>query len=85
MQILEYGFTSELHEGYREGMEREHEDGFWHSHHHGEEWHFHEEHNRQLERWKYTCNYVRPQQALYYLTPAEYHKLWLESQRPKRH
>lgn len=44
-----------------------------------------EEHNRQLERWGYTCNYVRPHQALDYLTPAEYHKLWLESQRPKRH
>jgi len=44
-----------------------------------------EEHNRQLERWQYTCNYVRPHQALDYLTPAEYHKLWLESQRPKRH
>ena len=44
-----------------------------------------EEHNRQLERWQYTCNYVRPHQALDYLTPAEYHELWLESQRPKRH
>ena len=44
-----------------------------------------EEHNRQLERWQYTCNYVRPHQALDYLTPAEYHELWLKSQRPKRH
>ncbi|MFB0565299.1 MAG: integrase core domain-containing protein [Candidatus Aminicenantaceae bacterium] len=44
-----------------------------------------EEHNRQLERWQYTYNYVRPHQALDYLTPAEYHKLWLESQRAKRH
>jgi putative transposase len=44
-----------------------------------------EEHNRQLDRWEHTCNYVRPHQSLDYLTPAEYHKLWLESQRPKRH
>ena len=44
-----------------------------------------EEHYRQLERWQYTSNYVRPHQALDYLTPAEYHELWLESQRPKRH
>jgi putative transposase len=44
-----------------------------------------EEHNRQLERWQYTCNYVRPHQALDYLTPAEYHEFWLQSQRTKRH
>ncbi len=44
-----------------------------------------EEHNRQLERWEYTYNYVRPHQALDYLTPAEYHELWLEAQRPERH
>ena len=44
-----------------------------------------EEHYRQLERWQYTSNYVRPHQALDYLTPAEYHELWLKSQRPKRH
>ena len=44
-----------------------------------------EEHNRQLERWQYTCNYVRPHQALDYLTPAQYHDFWLQSQKPKRH
>ena len=44
-----------------------------------------EEHNRQLERWEHTCNYVRPHQSLDYLTPAEYHKFWLESQSTKRH
>lgn len=44
------GFTSELHEGFREGMEgEEHEEGSWHFHHHDEEWHFHEEHENQQE------------------------------------
>jgi opacity protein-like surface antigen len=44
------GFTSELHEGFREGMEGEgHEDGFWHFHHHVEEWHFHEEHENEQQ------------------------------------
>jgi opacity protein-like surface antigen len=39
------GFTSELHEGFRQGTaDEEHEEGFWHFHHHEEEWHFHEEH-----------------------------------------
>lgn len=39
------GFTSELHPGFREGMDdEEHQEGFWHYHHHHEEWHFHEEH-----------------------------------------
>ncbi len=42
-----------------------------------------EEHNRQRERWEYTCNYIRPHQGLDYLTPAEYYQLWLESQKPK--
>lgn len=44
-----------------------------------------EEHNHQLERWEYTCNYIRPHQALDYLTPDEYYQLWLESQKPERH
>lgn len=44
-----------------------------------------EEHNRQLERWQYTSNYIRPHQSLDYLTPAEYYQSWLESQRPKSH
>lgn len=44
------GFTSELHEGFREGMEgEEHEEGFWHFHHHDEEWHFHEEHENEQQ------------------------------------
>ena len=42
------GFTSELHPGFREGMEGEgHEEGFWHYHHHQEEYHFHESHEDQ--------------------------------------
>jgi putative transposase len=44
-----------------------------------------EEHNRQLDRWGYIYNYIRPHQALDYLTPAEYYQTWLESQRPKCH
>lgn len=44
-----------------------------------------EEHNRQLEKWEYIYNYVRPHQALDYLTPAEYHELWLQTKRPERH
>lgn len=32
-----------------------------------------EEHNRQLEQWTYTYNYIRPHQALDYLTPYEYY------------
>ncbi len=44
------GFTCELHEGFREGMEgEEHEEGFWHFNHHEEEWHFHGEHENQQE------------------------------------
>jgi putative transposase len=31
------------------------------------------EHNKQLERWEYTYNYIRPHQALDYLTPDEYY------------
>jgi transposase InsO family protein len=44
-----------------------------------------EEHNRQLERWEYTYNYVRPHQSLDYLTPAEYHELWLQTKRSECH
>ncbi len=43
------------------------------------------EHNQQLERWEHTYNHVRPHKSLDYLTPAEYHKFWLESQCTKRH
>ncbi len=42
------GFVSELHEGFREGMEgEEHMEGFWHFHHHDNQWHFHEEHENE--------------------------------------
>jgi hypothetical protein len=42
------GFISELHPGFREGMEgEEHEEGFWHYHHHEGEYHFHESHENQ--------------------------------------
>lgn len=44
-----------------------------------------EEHNQQLEQWLDICNYVRPHQALDYLTPAEYHDLWKQSLQTKRH
>jgi opacity protein-like surface antigen len=44
------GFTCELHEGFREGMDgEEHEEGFWHFNHHEEEWHFHEEHENEQQ------------------------------------
>ncbi|MDP3998945.1 MAG: integrase core domain-containing protein [bacterium] len=36
------------------------------------------EHNKQLERWEYICNYVRPHQALDYLTPDEYYQEYLK-------
>jgi len=35
-----------------------------------------EDHNRQLEQWAYTYNYIRPHQALDYLTPYEYYQQW---------
>lgn len=44
-----------------------------------------EEHNRQLEKWEYTCNYLRPHQALDYRTPAEYYELWRQAQASKCH
>jgi transposase InsO family protein len=40
-----------------------------------------EEHNRQLERWEYVYNYIRPHQALDYLTPYEYYQLWLKREK----
>lgn len=36
------------------------------------------EHNKQLERWEYIYNYVRPNQALDYLTPDEYYQEYLK-------
>ena len=44
-----------------------------------------EEHNRQLERWEYVYNYIRPHQSLDYLTPNEYYQLWLKEQKTKCH
>lgn len=29
-----------------------------------------------MEKWEYTYNYIRPHQALGYLTPIEFYKLW---------
>lgn len=36
------------------------------------------EHNKQLEKWEYICNYIRPHQALSYLTPEEYYQEYLK-------
>ena len=36
-----------------------------------------ESHNQQLQRWEQTYNYVRPHQALKYLTPAEFYNRWV--------
>ena len=36
------------------------------------------EHNKQLERWQDTYNYIRPHQALDYLTPYEYYQNYLK-------
>jgi putative transposase len=38
-----------------------------------------EEHNRQREEWNRIYNYVRPHQALAYLTPYEYYQQWLKT------
>lgn len=38
-----------------------------------------EEHNQQLEQWDRTYNYIRPHQALDYLTPAEYYQGWAKT------
>lgn len=42
-----------------------------------------EEHNRQLQEHEYTYNYIRPHQALDYLTPYEYYCQWEKNQKPK--
>jgi transposase InsO family protein len=44
-----------------------------------------EEHNSQLERWSYVYNYIRPHQALDYLTPNEYYQQWLQTKNLMRH
>lgn len=37
------------------------------------------EQKNALEEWEYTYNFVRPHQALGYLTPMEFHALWKKS------
>jgi len=39
-----------------------------------------EHHNRQLLTWENTYNFVRPHQALGYLTPAEFYNRWVSRQ-----
>ncbi len=39
--------------------------------------------NRQLDRYTYEFNYVRPHQGLGYLTPYEYFKQWKRSHKAK--
>jgi transposase InsO family protein len=39
--------------------------------------------NQQLERYAYDYNYVRPHQALKYLTPHEYFLQWKRSPKAK--
>jgi len=68
--------------GYVERANRTHREEFYEVETIG---HTMEEHNRQLEKWYYIYNYVRPHQSLDYLTPAEYYQFWLESSRPSRH
>jgi len=44
-----------------------------------------EGHNRQLEVWAYTYNYIRPHQSLDYLTPYEYYRQWKKSHPQRCH
>jgi len=44
-----------------------------------------EGHNRQLEEWNKTYNYIRPHQSLGYLTPNEFYQNWLKNHKPRRH
>jgi putative transposase len=37
------------------------------------------QHNQQLEQWSYTYTYIRPHQALDYLTPYEYYRQWQQT------
>jgi len=43
------------------------------------------EHNKQLEKWEYTYNYIRPHQALDYLTPDEYYQNYLKNKEAMCH
>lgn len=42
------------------------------------------EHNKQLQRWEHTYNYVRPHQGIDYLTPNEYYRDWLDKSKEQR-
>ena len=42
-------FTSQLHPGSRDLEGEQHEDGFWHFHHHQDKWYFHEEHEDEMQ------------------------------------
>lgn len=42
-------------------------------------------HNKQLERWEYTYNYICPHQALAYLTPDEYYQNYLKTKEAMCH
>ena len=45
-----------------------------------------EGHNRQLEEWNKTYNFIRPHQSLKYLTPDEFYQNWLkEHNQPQSH
>jgi putative transposase len=44
-----------------------------------------EGHNRQLEEWHKTYNYIRPHQSLGYLTPNEFYQRWLKEHKPSCH
>lgn len=41
-----------------------------------------EELNRQLDRWAYTYNHVRPHRTLDLLTPYEYYRQWIKTNTP---
>lgn len=42
-----------------------------------------EEHNRQLAKWEHIYNYIRPHEALDYLTPYQYYRQWKRGLRGK--
>jgi putative transposase len=44
-----------------------------------------EGHNRQLEEWTKTYNFIRPHKALGYLTPNEFYQRWLKEHKSSRH
>jgi transposase InsO family protein len=44
-----------------------------------------EGHNRQLEEWANTYNYIRPHQSLDYLTPYEYYRQWKKNHPQRCH